>query len=65
MVNAQGVVTTFLNGVYVGGVQLPDVGAWKGPGKIGIQLQTHRRDQQLQWRIALSTVHESQSAAER
>lgn len=40
VVNAQGVVTTFLNSVYVGGVQLPDVGAWKGPGKIGIQLQS-------------------------
>ncbi len=25
---------------YVGGVQLPDVGAWKGTGRIGIQLQT-------------------------
>lgn len=40
VVDDQGVVTTFLNGIYVGGVQLPDVGAWKGPGRIGIQLQT-------------------------
>lgn len=40
VVDDQGVVTTFLNGTYVGGVQLPDVGAWKGPGRIGIQLQS-------------------------
>ncbi|MBX9611529.1 MAG: cadherin-like domain-containing protein [Burkholderiales bacterium] len=40
VVDAKGLVTVFLNGLFVGGVQLPDVGAWKGPGKIGIQLQT-------------------------
>ncbi len=40
VVNDQGVVTTFLNSIYIGGVQLPDVGAWKGPGRIGIQLQS-------------------------
>ena len=40
MVDGKGLVTAFLNGTYVGGVQLPDVGAWKGTGNIGIQLQT-------------------------
>ena len=40
VVDAKGLVTAFLNGNYVGGVQLPDVGAWKGTGNIGIQLQT-------------------------
>lgn len=40
VVDANGIVTTFLNSVFVGGVQLPDVAAWKGTGKIGIQLQT-------------------------
>lgn len=39
-VDAKGLVTVFLNGSFVGGVQLPDVGAWKGGGRIGIQLQT-------------------------
>lgn len=39
-VDARGLVTVFLNGGFVGGVQLPDVGAWKGGGRIGIQLQT-------------------------
>lgn len=39
-VDARGVVTVYLNGAFVGGVQLPDVGAWKGSGRIGIQLQT-------------------------
>lgn len=39
-VDDKGIVTTFVNGTYVGGVQLPDVAAWKGQGKIGIQLQT-------------------------
>ncbi len=39
VVDAKGLVTTFLNGLFVGGVQLPDVGAWKGKGKIGLQLQ--------------------------
>jgi hypothetical protein len=40
VVDAKGIVTTFVNGIYRGGVQLPDVGAWKGGGKIGVQLQT-------------------------
>ena len=40
VVDAKGVVTAFLNGTFVGGVQLPDVAAWKGPGRIGIQLQS-------------------------
>ena len=39
-VDAKGMVTVFYNGGFVGGVQLPDVGAWKGGGKIGVQLQT-------------------------
>ncbi len=38
--DGKGLVTVFLNGVFKGGVQLPDVGAWKGAGRIGIQLQT-------------------------
>jgi VCBS repeat-containing protein len=37
-VDAKGLVTVFL-GTYLGGVQLPDVGAWKGSGRIGIQFQ--------------------------
>jgi hypothetical protein len=40
VVDAKGLVTVFQNGGFLGGVQLPDVGAWKGKGKIGIQLQT-------------------------
>jgi hypothetical protein len=40
VVDAKGLVTAFLNGLFVGGVQLADVAAWKGPGRIGIQLQT-------------------------
>jgi hypothetical protein len=32
-------VTVFQGGTYLGGVQLPDVGAWKGSGRIGIQFQ--------------------------
>jgi hypothetical protein len=40
VVDAKGLVTAFLGGNYVGGVQLPDVGVWKGTGRIGIQLQT-------------------------
>jgi hypothetical protein len=40
VVDAKGLVTAFLNGSFVGGVQLPDVAAWKAPGKIGVQLQT-------------------------
>ncbi len=39
-VDAKGLVTVFQNGVFVGGVQLPEVGVWKGGGRIGIQLQT-------------------------
>ena len=39
-VDAKGLVTVFRGGSYVGGVQLPDVPAWKGGGRIGIQLQT-------------------------
>jgi hypothetical protein len=40
VVDAKGLVTAFLNGSFIGGVQLADVAAWKGPGRIGIQLQT-------------------------
>jgi FtsP/CotA-like multicopper oxidase with cupredoxin domain len=38
-VDAKGLVTVFLGSMFVGGVQLPDVAVWKGPGRIGIQLQ--------------------------
>jgi hypothetical protein len=38
-VDAKGLVSVFLNG-FIGGVQLPDVAAWKGEGRIGLQLQT-------------------------
>jgi hypothetical protein len=38
MVDAKGLVTVFKGGTYAGGVQLPDVTAWKGGGRIGIQL---------------------------
>ena len=37
-VDEQALVTVFLNNGYVGGVQLPDVAAWKGAGRIGLQL---------------------------
>lgn len=40
VVDAKGLVTAFIGGTFVGGVQLPDVAAWKGQGKIGIQLQS-------------------------
>ena len=40
VVDAKGLVTVFQGGAYLGGVQLPDVGVWKGRGRIGIQLQT-------------------------
>jgi len=40
VVDAKGLVTTFVNGNYVGGVQLADVPAWKGTGKVGLQLQS-------------------------
>jgi FtsP/CotA-like multicopper oxidase with cupredoxin domain len=40
VVDAKGLVTVFVGGSYIGGVQLPDVPAWKGGGRIGIQLQT-------------------------
>ena len=39
-VDNKGIVTTFVNSVYVGGVQLPNVTAWQGPGHIGLQMQT-------------------------
>jgi hypothetical protein len=39
-VDERGVVTVFQGASYKGGVQLPDVPAWKGGGRIGIQLQT-------------------------
>jgi FtsP/CotA-like multicopper oxidase with cupredoxin domain len=38
-IDAKGLVTVFLGGSFLGGVQLPDVGVWKGTGRIGIQLQ--------------------------
>jgi hypothetical protein len=37
-VDGKGLVTVFKGGIYAGGVQLPDVAAWKGGGRIGIQL---------------------------
>lgn len=40
VVDAKGLVTAFVNGTFAGGVQLPDVAAWKGDGRIGIQLQS-------------------------
>ena len=40
VVDSKGIVTTFVNTGYVGGVQLPNVSAWQGPGKIGIQMPT-------------------------
>jgi FtsP/CotA-like multicopper oxidase with cupredoxin domain len=40
VVDAKGLVTVFENGNYLGGVQLADVPAWKGSGRVGIQLQT-------------------------
>jgi hypothetical protein len=40
VVDAKGLVTVFQSQMYVGGVQLPDVAAWKGGGRIGIQLTT-------------------------
>jgi len=39
-VDAKGLVTVFNGTGYLGGVQLPDVAAWKGGGRIGIQLTT-------------------------
>jgi hypothetical protein len=39
VVDAKGLVTVFLGTTFQGGVQLPDVGAWKGTGRIGLQLQ--------------------------
>jgi FtsP/CotA-like multicopper oxidase with cupredoxin domain len=38
-IDAKGLVTVYQGGTYLGGVQLPDVGAWKGSGRIGIQFQ--------------------------
>lgn len=40
VVDAKGLVTVFVGATFAGGVQLPDVAAWKGPGRIGIQLTT-------------------------
>jgi hypothetical protein len=40
VVDAKGLVTVFNTAGFIGGVQLPDVGTWKGTGRIGIQLQT-------------------------
>ena len=40
MVDNKGLVTVFQGTTFAGGVQLPDVAAWKGPGRIGIQLQS-------------------------
>jgi hypothetical protein len=40
VVDAKGLVTVFVGTAFAGGVQLPDVAAWKGGGKIGIQLTT-------------------------
>ena len=37
-VDGKGLVTVFVGGTFAGGVQLPDVAAWKGGGRIGIQL---------------------------
>jgi hypothetical protein len=39
VIDAKGLVTVFLNTTFLGGVQLPDVGVWKGTGRIGFQLQ--------------------------
>ncbi|QCB45693.1 Ig-like domain-containing protein [Hydrogenophaga sp. PAMC20947] len=39
-VDNKGIVTTFVNSAYVGGVQLPNVTAWQGPGNIGLQMQS-------------------------
>ena len=38
VVDEKGLVTAFAGGAFAGGVQLPNVAAWKGPGRIGIQL---------------------------
>lgn len=40
VVDAKGLVTVFQGATFAGGVQLPDVAAWKGGGRIGIQLTT-------------------------
>lgn len=40
VVDAKGLVTVFQGAAFAGGVQLPDVAAWKGGGRIGIQLTT-------------------------
>jgi len=40
VVDAKGLVTVFQGAAFAGGVQLPDVAAWKGIGRIGIQLTT-------------------------
>lgn len=38
VVDAKGLVTVFQAALFVGGVQLPDVSAWRGSGRVGIQL---------------------------
>jgi FtsP/CotA-like multicopper oxidase with cupredoxin domain len=38
VVDEKGLVTAFAGGAFAGGVQLPNVAAWKGGGRIGIQL---------------------------
>ena len=41
VVDEKGLVTAFVaGGAFAGAVQLPNVAAWKGPGRIGIQLTT-------------------------
>ena len=39
-VDDKALVTVFLDGNYVGGVQLPNAAAWTGTGRIGLQLLT-------------------------
>jgi FtsP/CotA-like multicopper oxidase with cupredoxin domain len=39
-VDEKGMVSVFQGITFVGAVQLPDVGVWKGGGRVGIQLQT-------------------------
>lgn len=40
VVDAKGLVLVFIGAAFQGGVQLPNVGVWKGGGRIGIQLPT-------------------------
>ena len=39
-VDDKALVTVFLDGSYVGGVQLPNAAAWTGTGRIGLQMLT-------------------------